>query len=168
MKSYLSSILCLFLLFIPVTTAYADKHPDHAVKKECKDAERQQHLVEVMQLNHNDAKRFAALYAQYSREMRDARKKYARIRTKKVDGKPVRLTEDQIRQNLELQFSLAQAILDIRQKYHQEYVKFLAPSKIEQLYNLEKKGAEKLREMAEKRKKAPHKSGGKPAKPRKD
>lgn len=167
MKHYLSYLFCLIFMFASCTSAFADKHPDKQSKKELKEAERQQHLVEVMQLNFTEAKRFTELYAQYSKEMRDARNKYARIRTKKVDGKPVKLTEDQIRQNLDLQFSLAQAILDIRQKYHQEYVKFLAPSKIEQLYNLEKKGAEKLREMAEKRRKAPHKPGGKPAK-RKD
>lgn len=149
MKHYLSSLLCLLLLFAPVSSAFADKQPgQQKAKKEQKEAQRQQHLVEVLQLNITDAKHFTDLYTEYSKEMRDARKKYARIRPK---DKGSRLTEEQIRQNLDRQYSMASAILDIRQKYHQEYLKFLPPSKVERLYNLEKKSAEQLRSMAEKR-----------------
>lgn len=168
MKHLFSYLLCFFLFFATATPIFADEHAHQQQgKKELREEERPHHLVEVMQLTYNDARHFTELYVLYSKEMRDARKKYARIRARKVDGKSVKLTEDQVRQNLELQFALSQAVLDIRQKYHQEYLKFLAPSKIELLYNLEKKSAEKLREMVEKRRRAQAKSGGKPTK-RKD
>lgn len=141
-------LLALMLLFaVPFTSpAFAQKPgKGNAAKAE----DRSQHMAAILGLNDANTKRFVDLYAKYSAEVRAAQQKYRKIKPAK-GGAP--LTDQQVKTNTENQFALSQAILDIRKKYYQEYVKFLTARQIDRLYELEKKGAEHLREMARKRK----------------
>lgn len=118
---------------------------------------RSQHMAAILGLNDANTKRFVDLYAKYSTEVHAAQQKYRKIKPAK-SGAP--LTDQQVKTNIENQFALSQSILDIRKKYYHEYVKFLTPRQIERLYELEKKGAEHLRDMARK-----HQGGGGKGKP---
>lgn len=110
-----------------------------------------EHMSQVLQLDDATATRFQAIYNQYRQEMRTARQNYTRIRPPKSKDKPMgRLTDEQVKKNIENSFALSQSILDIRKKYYKEYLKILTPRQIERLYDLEKKNGERIREMAKK------------------
>lgn len=115
---------------------------------------RAEHISQVLGLDDATSTRFNTVYNQYRQEMRAARQSHARIRPQKSKGQaPTRLTDEQVRKNIENSFALSQSILDIRKKYYKEYLKFLTPRQIERLYELEKKNGEHVREMAKKRQK---------------
>lgn len=102
-------------------------------------------IVNELELSDANAERFTALYGQYTAEMHEAARKHARIHPEKDEsGKPKRLSDEQIKHNIEAQFALSQATLDIRRKYYKEYLKFLTPRQIEHLSRIEKKQAEKF------------------------
>lgn len=141
-------LLALMLLFaVPFTSPAFAQNPGkgNAAKTE----ERSHHMAAILGLNDANAKRFVDLYTKYTAEVRAAHQKYRKIKPTK-GGAP--LTDQQVKTNTENQFTLSQAILDIRKKYYHEYVKFLTARQIDTLYELEKKGGEHLREMARKRK----------------
>lgn len=108
-------------------------------------------IAQILGLNAANTQRFTALYAKYNAEVCAAQQQYAKIKCKKnKDGKPIPLTEEQIKTNLENQFGLSQSILNLRRKYYREYIKFMSPSQIDRLYELEKKDADHLHKLATK------------------
>lgn len=157
MKNLLLSLafFCAFLCSVP---SFAQQK---GAGKQQKSEMRSAHMATILDLNDANTTRFKTLYAKSTDEIRAARQKYSRIHAKKGE----RLTDQQVKTNLDRQFALSQSILDIRKKYYAEYCKFLTPRQIDRLYELEKKNAEKLREMAAKRggggSKGQHKGGQK-------
>lgn len=127
--------------------------PAMAQKDEAKRFEHKaEQMSQILQLDDATTARFQAIYDQYRQEMREARHAHARIRPQKSKGAPpARLTDEQVKKNIENSFALSQSILDIRKKYYKEYLKILTPRQIERLYELEKKDGEHIREMIQKR-----------------
>lgn len=125
-----------------------------AQKNEKNYEHRSEHISQILGLDDTTTAHFNAVYEKYRQEMRNARQTYAKVRGQKTKGQaPVRLTDEQVRKNIENSFALSQNILDIRKKYYKEYLKILTPRQIERLYDLEKKNGEHVREMVQKRQK---------------
>lgn len=144
MNHYLATIL-LFLSALTMTPSSAfGQDKDSSPKKEQHDSEHAAHMASVLGLDASTSERFSQLYRQFLAEMREARRQHPRIK-----GDKDHLTDAEVRTNIERQFDLAQATLDVRRKYYQEWVKILTPRQIERLYNLEKKSAEHIRKMAQ-------------------
>lgn len=142
---HLLIIATLLVTAIGITPAMAQK--DEAKRFEHK----AEHMSQILRLDDATATRFQTIYNQYRQEMRTARQTHARIRPLKNKGEaPARLTDEQVKKNIENSFALSQSILDIRKKYYKEYLKILTPRQIERLYDLEKKNGEHIREMAKK------------------
>lgn len=151
----------MLLLAVPFASPAFAQQQGKGKNPAAKADARSQHMAAILGLNDANTKRFVDLYAKYSAEVHAAQQKYRKIRPQKGQG-AAPLNDQQVKTNLENQFALSQAILDIRKKYYHEYVKFLTPRQIEHLYELEKKGAEHLREMARKRQSGGGKGYGKP------
>lgn len=132
-------------LFPPLASVAKDNKAQHEVKQSHKSEVRSGQLVSILDLNGSTATQFKSLYLQYCTEVRAAQKKYAKIKPAKGQGKG--LSDEQIRINLDNQFLLAQAILDIRKLYHQEYLKIMTPRQIALLYELEKKDGDDMHKM---------------------
>lgn len=144
--------ILLSSLFTPA--AFADKAKSGKAKHKTEvEIQRREHLAQLLGLDTPTTARFTEVYARYTAEMHAAQQQNARIKPPKVDGKPRPLTDNEVRTNIERKFSLAQATLDIRRKYYAEYLKILSIRQIDRLYVLEKKSAEKLRELVRKKKK---------------
>lgn len=132
-------LLALCLLSI-AGTASADK------PKKDKPAMTTDRIAYELGLNDATTEKFTAVYNQYVAEMHEAYRQHPVIRTKKdQDGKKQRLTDEQIKHNLEAQLDLSQSILDLRKKYYKEYLKFLTPRQIDKLGKIEKKQANKVK-----------------------
>lgn len=143
MKNILLALI-LFSALLCTPSAYAQKKGGGKTQKT---EVRSAHMATILGLNDANSKRFKALYSKCAGEIHAAQQKYARIRPQKGQ----KLTDQQVKTNLDRHFALSQSILDIRKKYYAEFCKFLTPPQIERLYELEKKDGEKLREMARKR-----------------
>lgn len=150
----------MLLLAVPFASPAFAQKPGKGPAAAAKAEDRSQHMAAILALNDANTKRFVDLYAKYTAEIRAAQQKYRKIKPTK-GGAP--LTDQQVKTNTENQFALSQTILDIRKKYYHEYVKFLTARQIDRLYELEKKGAEHLREMARKRKGGGGGGKGRPA-----
>lgn len=115
--------------------------PMQALKKQAN------RIASRLGLNDATTAKFTDTYGKYCQEMMEAQKKYARIRPEKPgEGcEEAMLTDAQVRTNIENQFALSQAILDIRKKYYKEFSTFLTPKQIQRVYDMEKQGAERWR-----------------------
>lgn len=146
-------LLCLSLLLSSflAPSAYADKGKGGKSPRKAEvEIQRREHLAQLLGLDSPTTARFTEIYARYTAEMHSAQQQHARIKPQKVGDKPRKLTDSELRTNIERKFALAQATLDIRRKYYAEYLKFLSIRQIDRLYSLEKKSAEKLRELVRK------------------
>lgn len=150
-------ILTLLLLALGLTaTASADNDKKGQRPQGMHQVNVAERLVEELNLDDATAARFTTVYSQYVQEMHAAYKQHAMIRPQKgEDGKKVRLTDEQVKHNLEEQLALSQTILDLRKKYYKEYLKFLTPRQIEKLGKLEKKQAGNVQKTWGKRQASP-------------
>lgn len=140
-------ILTLALMLLAaIGTTQADDHKRPSMQK--MQINRSARLVTELGLDDATAAKFTAVYTQATNEMREARDKYARVRPQRDENGQVKpLTDAQIKANIENQFALTQATLDIRRKYYAEYCKILTPRQIQKLYEMEKKSADYLSKM---------------------
>lgn len=145
-------IITLLLLTLSVCGSVRADHPkgQHHGQGACQTGSADR-IVAQLGLDDATASRFTTVYNQYVAEMHAAYKQHAMIRPQKgADGQPQRLTDEQIKHNLEAQFALSQTTLDLRKKYYKEYLKFLTPRQIEKLGKLEKRQASGVRKTADK------------------
>lgn len=76
--------------------------------------------------------------------------------------KPV-LTDAEIEKQIKDQFAQSRKILDIREKYYNEFRKILSPKQIAKIYQTEKSNANKFRKEFDRRKGQKHGQGKRPA-----
>lgn len=93
--------------------------------------------------------KFITTFCKYRMEMREAniQKKEA---SKGVDRN--NMTEEQFETKIKAQFAHSRKVVDIREKYYNEYRKFLNPRQIERVYEIEKKQSEKIKKQQQMRK----------------
>ena len=140
MKTRLCTLLVLALSL--TATASAENQKKGQRPQGMHQVSMTERIVDELDLDDATAARFTTVYNQYVSEMHAAYKQHAMIRPQKGDdGKKKRLTDEQIKHNLEEQLALSQATLDLRKKYYKEYLKILTPRQIEHLSKLEKKQA---------------------------
>jgi hypothetical protein len=116
----------------------------------------------AMNLGFDDAttEKFVKTFCNYRAEIRTANKARKEA-TPKIARKD--MTEQQVEEQIKMQFATSRKIVDIREKYYGEYRKYLNPRQIQRVYELEKRQAEKMKAQQAMRK--AHKKGGKGGKP---
>ena len=60
-------------------------------------------------------------------------------------------TTDELRRHIQTRFAQSRKILDVREKYYNEFRKFLSPKQIQKMYNMEKHNGDKFRKEMRKR-----------------
>ena len=119
-------------------------------------------MVRALMLDDATAAKFTPIYEKYLKELREcrmmnfkprARKDAAQgteANTAKETPKPV-MTDAEIAKMLKDQFAQSRKMLDIREKYYNEFRKFLSPKQIQKMYNMEKHNGDKFRKEMRKR-----------------
>lgn len=95
-------------------------------------------LVEDLKLDDAQAAKFTDVYQKYMKEMNDVRKNDAPRgpRVRPQDGqKPEAPTDADVEKRMRARFAQSRQILDIREKYYDEFRKFLSPKQVERIYN---------------------------------
>lgn len=119
-------------------------------------------MVKTLMLDDATAAKFTPVYENYLKELRECRMMNRRDRMKnnnaetKQTPKPV-LTDKEIEKQIKDQFAQSRKILDIREKYYNEFSKILSPKQIMKIYQTEKSNANKFRKEFDRRK--GHKAG---------
>lgn len=120
----------------------------------------------AMSLGFDDAttEKFVKTFCDYRAEIRTANKAKKEA-TPKVARKD--MTEQQVEEQIKMQFATSRKIVDIREKYYGEFRKYLNPRQIQRVYELEKRQSEKIK-MQQTQRKAQKKNGkgGKPNMPK--
>lgn len=113
-------------------------------------------LIKSLALDDATAAKFTPVYKKYMEEMRATRSMTARKKsdsktaTDKQAPKPVP-TDAEVEQAIKTRFAQSRKMLDIREKYYNEFRRFLSPKQIQKMYNMEKKNGDKFRKEMDKR-----------------
>jgi len=117
-------------------------------------------IVKTLMLDDATAAKFTPVYEKYLKELRECRMMNHKPRAEKAQGtsatdkkdapRPV-MTDEQIATMLRNQFAQSRKILDVREKYYNEFRKFLSPKQIQKMYNMEKHNGDKFRKEMRKR-----------------
>ena len=104
------------------------------------------HFVEELALDDNASDKFKDVYLKYMEEMHSLWKEYA---PKKPEGTEMNRmkkapTDDEVEKMIKDRFAQSRKMLDIREKYYNEFRKFLSPKQIQKVYGMEIKDAERF------------------------
>ena len=119
-------------------------------------------IVNTLMLDDATAAKFTPVYEKYLKELRECRMMTHKARTEKTkaqgtdaNAKKERpsMTDDEIATMLRNQFTQSRKMLDIREKYYNEFSKILSQKQILKIYQQEKMNANKFRKEFDRRKK---------------
>lgn len=95
-------------------------------------------IVKDLGLDDATAAKFTDVYKKYMQEMNDLRKKDAprgpRVKGEKGKERPT-LTDAEVEKIMKERFAQSRKILDIREKYYDEFRKFLSPKQVQKVYD---------------------------------
>lgn len=123
-------------------------------------------IIKGLALDDATAAKFTPVYKKYMEEMSATRMMNARKKTEnkttadKQAPKPVP-TDAEVEQAIKARFAQSRKMLDIREKYYNEFRKFLSPKQIQKMYNMEKRNGDKFRKEMSKRQGAKGQHDGK-------
>ena len=98
-----------------------------------------QRVVDELGLDDKTAAKFAEVYKKYMKEMDDLRKQYMPVKSdfkKDKPSMPKSLTDAEVDKMMRDRFAQARKMLDVREKYYDEFRKFLSPKQVQKVYNL--------------------------------
>lgn len=113
-------------------------------------------LSEALLLSGHARDQFRETYLRYQQEMGEIHREQFRPRPHHESGASRRksMSDEEVEAMLRKRFAVSRAILDVREKYFEAFLQFLTPRQIQQLYALEKRGAERMH--AEHARRRPH------------
>ena len=97
-----------------------------------------QRIVDELGLDDKTAAKFAEVYKKYMKEMDDLRKQYMPVKSdfkKDKPSMPKSLTDTEVDKMMRERFAQARKMLDVREKYYDEFRKFLSPKQVQKVYN---------------------------------
>lgn len=117
-------------------------------------------MVKILMLDDATAAKFTPVYEKYLKELRECREMNHKSRTAKAkqgtdaNAKQERpsMTDDEIATMLRNQFTQSRKMLDVREKYYNEFSKILSQKQILKIYQQEKMNANKFKKEFDRRK----------------
>ena len=115
--------------------------PELSVEKRCAA------LANALALDEAARLHFTPVYTRYQEEMEQLLRSHFGPRPTPEEGAKMmrkKLSDKEIEEMIRKRFVVSRAILDVREKYFNEFLQFMTPRQIQQLYSLEKRGAEQM------------------------
>ena len=91
-------------------------------------------IIGDLGLDDKTAARFTDVYAKYMKEMNDLRKEYMPKRPE-AGKKPSMPTDAEVDKMMRDRFKQSRKMLDIREKYYDEFRKILSPKQVQKIYD---------------------------------
>lgn len=113
-------------------------------------------MVKTLMLDDATAAKFTPVYENYLKELRECRMMNHKPRTKPANAeakqapKPVQ-TDAEVEKQIKDRFAQSRKILDVREKYYNEFRKMLSPKQIMKIYQTEKSNANKFKKEYDRR-----------------
>lgn len=140
MKSFLRIFLFAIAMVVCCGTIYAQSGNKQRLTREQLAEVQAKHIAEEMVMDDVTSNKFIETYCQYQKEI------WAlgpRIRKQDRSGSSA-TTDVEAGKEIEDRFAHSQKILNIRQKYYEEYSQFLTQKQIQRVYELERQMMERL------------------------
>lgn len=150
MKNILKTFVLASLALALCTTTFAqEKNGKKKMTQEQVSAVQAKDIAASLGLDDKTTEKFVQTFCSYRAEIRTANqeKKAVTVGINKKD-----MNEEQVEAQIKAQFAHSRKVLDIREKYYDEYRQILNPRQIQRVYALEKRQSEKMREAQKKRK----------------
>lgn len=109
-----------------------------------------QDIAEQLALDNKTTKKFTEVYTAYKTDLNNV-KKQCPVKHKAKGGEP--LTDEQVEANIKARFAQSRAIIDVREKYYDEFRKILSPQQIEKIYMQDNKDHARMKGEQERREK---------------
>lgn len=138
MKTTKTIILTLMLIFTTIGLQAQDAR--QRMSREQMAETQAKHIAADLNLTGKTYDRFVETYENYKKELWQTAPKRSKKRCHQSE------TEEQAAENTRQRFERSQKMLDIRNKYYQEFSKFLTQKQIEQMYEKERKMMKRLSE----------------------
>lgn len=107
-------------------------------------------MVEALALDDETAAKFIPVYKAYLEELRACRGPKMRPEGRKP-GEKKELTDEEVEKRILNSFAQMRKILDVKEKYYQEFRKILSPKQIQKIYNRERMNGARLQHEKERR-----------------
>jgi len=101
-------------------------------------AMRARHIATELAFDEETARQFTETYGRYHKELRDLRSERPRVKNDEEQ------TEEAIRASILVQFDQSRKMLDLREKYYNEYSRFLTQRQIRRVYTIEREVNQRL------------------------
>lgn len=92
-------------------------------------------IIKELGLDDKTAARFTEVYKKYMEELQAVRKEFAGDFHKKRGEKPQPPTDEEVDKMMRDRFAASRKTLDIREKYYDEFRKFLTPKQVAKVYD---------------------------------
>ena len=145
MKNLLKINLMVVLMLVFCTMATA-QDPQQRMSREQLAEKQAKHIAHELAFDETTTQQFIETYCAYQQEV------WALGPRQKAEP----TNDEEAEQAIKERFERSQQILDLREKYYDEYSKFLTPSQIQQVYKMERQVGDHLKQ---------HRSHGKPHRP---
>ena len=136
----MKNIIRFFVLTVAMVTfcvsTYAQKNDRQRITREQLAEAQANFIADKMAMNDTVAKKFIETFCQFQKDI------WALGPRPKRDSS--HLSDKEAEQAMNERFAQSQKILDLRKKYYIEYRKFLTPTQIERVYELEKRMMNRL------------------------
>ena len=159
-------ILAVLLVGSPMTLSAQDKEGNKEKKQRPTQEQMMQmqtnQMVKALMLDDATTAKFTPVYEQYLKELRECRMMNRKPKAEKTqqgtevagkkEGQRPSMTDADIAKMLKDQFAQSRKMLDIREKYYNEFSKILSQKQIMKIYQQEKSNANKFRKEFDRRK----------------
>ena len=147
MKNIVRIALCAIMMAVCTTAVQAQDNTPSNKQRMTREqlAEAQaKHISHELALDDATCKKFIDTYIDYQKEVWALSPRAKRPEMK--DGKKVEKTDAEVEKAIQERFEHSQKILSIRENYYKKYRKFLSPKQIQRVYDIEKRGMNRLRQ----------------------
>lgn len=163
MKAKFMYVLLAALLIGSQLTLFAQNQPKNTKRERPTQEQILQmqtnQTVKTLMLDDATAAKFTPVYEKYLKELRECRmmnRKTDRPKpaegVEKKDASKPSLTDAEVEKMIKDQFTQSRKMLDLREKYYNEFRKILSPKQIMKIYQMEKSNADKFKKEFNKRK----------------
>ena len=118
-------------------------------------------IIGDLGLDDKTSAKFKDVYAKYMKEMNDLRKEYMPKRPK-AGKKPSMPTDAEVDKMMRDKFKVGRKMLDLREKYYDEFRKFLSPKQVQKVYDQGQKNHGKFNKEMNRRAGMKHPHGDRP------
>ena len=118
-------------------------------------------LIGDLGLDDKTSAKFKDVYAKYMKEMNDLRKEYMPKRPE-AGKKPPMSTDAEVDKMMRDKFKVGRKMLDLREKYYDEFRKFLSPKQVQKVYDQGQKNHGKFNKEMNRRAGMKHPHGDRP------